>query len=795
MNHSHPTGAVGRSFLIAAAFVLCALSVTFSSAARAGDDDRYWGKPPQQFFRWVSTFDVIAGNGSAVAEIIDATKNGKQLIYTDADNEQIGFVDVRNIRYPLGLGTLDLPGEPTSLAILDPLVLVAVNTSESFTNPSGQLLVIHINKREIIERFDLGGQPDSIAIAPDQKRAVVVIENERDEEICVGGGLNGAPAPEDDDDAIEACEAAGGVVGGMPQTSVNNPTGEVLILDMKGAVRKWKLRAADLTSIAANAFAGSDLEPEFVDINHRNLAVVSFQENNHYGVIDIVSGHTVSEFSAGSAALHNVDTVEDDLIILDQDISKRREPDAVAWLDGWRFASANEGDYTDGDGEEGGSRGFTIFSKGGRVLYESAESFEHLLVSAGHYNEGRSENKGVEPESAESGRYRGRNLLFIGSERSNAVGVYEAGWGKPRLLQALPTGIGPEGIKAVPKRNLLVVSTESDEEDAGIPTMINLYRYGTAKPRYPQIASGPDSEGLPIGWVALSGLVGDPWDRRTLYAVSDSFLAKGFIYKVDVSRKPALIVDRLEVDTGDATPDLEGIAVGPDGYFWLASEGRADGSRPNAILKVDPYDGTVVDQIELPPGLAASTRNNGFEGIAVTGHPGEEVVYVAIQRAWFDGVDTDKVNTKIGRYDVGSGEWGFVHYPLEPEGKGGWIGLSELTLLPDGTFAVIERDKGWGPTTTFIAELKAIFQVDLEHAPFRAFDDPDGLVTIDKTYLRNLNPLIERKSIFTAEKLEGLAVSANGRVYAVTDNDGVDDAPGETIFLRLGRIERAFPRH
>ncbi|MEM8766748.1 MAG: esterase-like activity of phytase family protein, partial [Pseudomonadota bacterium] len=142
-----------------------------------------------------------------------------------------------------------------------------------------------------------------------------------------------------------------------------------------------------------------------------------------------------------------------------------------------------------------------------------------------------------------------------------------------------------------------------------------------------------------------------------------------------------------------------------------------------------------------------------------------------------------------------TGEWGFVHYPLEPEMNGDWIGLSELTLLPDGTFAVVERDKGWGPTTPPNAELKAIFQVDLAHAPFRAFDDEDGLVTIGKKFLRNLNPLIERKSIFTAEKLEGLAVTANGRVFAVTDNDGVDDAPGETIFLRLGRIEWAFPRH
>jgi hypothetical protein len=57
--------------------------------------------------------------------------------------------------------------------------------------------------------------------------------------------------------------------------------------------------------------------------------------------------------------------------------------------------------------------------------------------------------------------------------------------------------------------------------------------------------------------------------------------------------------------------------------------------------------------------------------------------------------DVDGINTKIGRYDVAANDWGFVHYPIEPEGNGDWIGLSELTLLPDETYAVIERDKGW----------------------------------------------------------------------------------------------------
>ncbi|MAT94884.1 MAG: alkaline phosphatase [Halioglobus sp.] len=733
------------------AAVLAATAVLAAPLASAG----WGGHNRDNNFHWIGSFDVMAGNGSGVAEIIDVTRNNRQLVYTDAEKQQIGFVDIRFPWKPRGQGVVDVGGEPTSLVIKDPYVLVGVNTSASFTEPSGKLVVVHKNTRQVVAEYDLGGQPDSIALAPDRKRAAIVIENERDEDL--NDGL-------------------------LPQL----PSGGLKVVELWGPVDAWNIFDVDLSPVTDNAVDGSDLEPEYVDINRENEAVVSFQENNHLAVVDIVSGTTLSEFSAGSVALSNVDTAEEDLITLDSDIVRRREPDAVTWIDDDSFATANEGDYEDMFGEEGGSRGFTIFNQDGTVEFESAESFEHLLVSVGHYNESRSENKGVEPESVESARFWRDKLLFVGSERSNAVGVYDVSDGEPELKQVLPTGIGPEGIKAIPWRGLLAVSTESEVADAGIPTMINLYHYSRGESNYPMIQSAQDDRGLPIPWVALSGLAGDPFDADTLYAVSDSFLGSGFIYTVDVSSKPASIVDRLEVSGASQGLDLEGIAVGPDGNFWLGSEGNAD-SRENQVLKVDPLSGEVSDEIELPAGMVDQRRSNGIEGIAVTGAAGAEVVYVAIQRAWPEEGDTDEVNTKIGRYDVATGEWGFVHYPLQPEGNGDWIGLSELTAMPDGSFVVIERDKGWGPSTAPNAELKALYRIKLKDGDFRAFDDPRGLVTIRKRLFRDVLPELARNSIWNTEKLEGFAVSADERMFIVTDNDGVDDAPGETVFLELRR--------
>lgn len=740
-------------------------------------------------FRHIGTFDVMAGNGSGVAEIIDFSEDGRQLIYTDAETESIGFVDIADPSQPTGQGIVRVDGEPTSLVILGPWVLVGVNTSGGdFDNPTGKLVVVNRHTHHIVATHELGGQPDSIALAPDHQRAAIVIENERDED--------------QSDGLIDP-----------PQL----PSGKLLIVRLNGHPKNWSFTEADLSPVAATSFAGADLEPEFVDINKQNEAVVSFQENNHLAVINLKTGKVINHFSAGSVALNNVDTEEEGLIQLDTHITKRREPDAVAWIDHDSFATANEGDYEDESGEEGGSRGFTIFNQDGTVEFESAESFEHWLVRAGHYLDGRSENKGCEPEAVESETFGHRTLLFVGSERCNAVGVYDVTTGSPEPLQLLPTGMGPEGLKAFSKntpqifwkkvwrtpgdkrpfrklftkQHLFAASTESEEAGDGIPTMITLYHLDDGPASYPMIVSGDDSNGLPIPWVALSGLVGDPTDAHILYAVSDAFLAEGFIYKIDASRQPAAIVERLQITGASATLDPESIAIGPDGHFWVGSEGN-DSSRPNLVLKIDSSTGAVLNEITLPADLVDMRRGNGIEGIAVTGTAGAEFVYVAIQRAWPNEGDTDKVNTKIGRYQVATGDWGFVHYPLEPEGVGDWIGLSELTLLPNGAFAVIERDKGWGPTTGFNAELKAIYGVDLATAEFRAFDDPSGLVTIGKSLLRDVLPDLEAVSIWTAEKLEGLAVTADGQVYIVTDNDGVDGATGETIFLNLGDWETAF---
>jgi len=92
----------------------------------------------------------------------------------------IGLVDITNPDTPIGMGTVSMGGEPTSVAVLGDYALVGVNTSVDFVDTSGKLVVVRISTKEIVTQIDLGGQPDSVAVSPNEKYVAVVIENERD---------------------------------------------------------------------------------------------------------------------------------------------------------------------------------------------------------------------------------------------------------------------------------------------------------------------------------------------------------------------------------------------------------------------------------------------------------------------------------------------------------------------------------------------------------------------------------------------------------------------------------------
>ncbi|CAM3922366.1 esterase-like activity of phytase family protein [Phaeobacter inhibens] len=674
-------------------------------------------------------------------EIIDATADGMTLVYTDSPLGALGLIDITDPANPAPKGNIALPGEPTSVAVVGTTAYVGVNTSKSYTQPSGLLKAFDISTGAETGSCDLGGQPDSVAKSKDGAFLAVAIENERDEDL--NDGL-------------------------MPQMPAGNL---VMINTANGGLDCASMKVIGLTGLAE--IASDDPEPEYVSINGLGETVVTLQENNHLVILS-KDGKVQNHFSAGAVDLEGIDATDERgaLIFTESQEGRLREPDAVTWIDDNHFATANEGDYN------GGSRSWTIYNKDGTVVYDSGTSFEHAIVQIGHYPDKRSDAKGVEPESVTFAEFDGTPYVFVGAERASVVGVYDVtDPTNPVLTQLLPSGVGPEGYAVIPERGLLVSANEKDLiEDKGPRAHVMMYELQNGAPTYPHLTSA-DADEL-IGWGALSGMVADA--DGMIYAVNDSFY--GFqpsIFKIDPSQTPARIVDVIRIHRQDGNPaqklDLEGITLDGKGGFYVASEGRSDRVVPHAIYHVN-KDGLIKakkGEIGLPAELMAVERRFGFEGITKVG----DTLWMAVQREW---KDDPKNHVKLVSYNLETKEWGAVHYP-KAEPDTGWVGLSEIVAHGDYVY-VIERDN----QHDFRAVTKKVYRVSLAEMTPAPLGGP--LPVVNKELVRDLLPDLTATGGYVLDKVEGLAITAEGEGFITTDNDGVDDASGETMFFSIGQM-------
>lgn len=678
------------------------------------------------------------------AEIITASADGMMLAYSDSPAKRVGFIDITDPAAPKPAGVALLDGEPTSVSFHGGRVFVAINTSESKVKPSGVLAVVDPSTKAVTQTCDVGGQPDSLAVAPDGSFVAIAVENERDEDLNDGE---------------------------IPQM----PAGHLAIFALKDGlpVCDSKIISA-VTGLAA--VAGDDPEPEFVDINAAGEIALTLQENNHIVVVNGRDGKVTGHFPAGAVTISGTDVKRDGaLTFAGEKKDVAREPDAVQWLDNDRFVVANEGDY------KGGSRGFTIFSKTGEVLFDSGVDLEHRIAAIGHYPERRASSKGVEPEGVEVKKFGDATYIFVLSERSSVIAVYKDTGAAPTFVQLLPSGLAPEGAVAIPERNLLVVSNEVDlVKDDGVRSHVTIYRLGDGPMAYPTIVSAPGEDGKPVGWGALSGLAADPEKAGTLYAVNDSFYAmQPTIFTIDATKQPAVITGALPVKRSGQPAqllDLEGVVADGEGGFWVASEGRADAMVPHGILHVT-AKGEIDKTIGLPEELAHTEKRFGFEGITKVGSGDAMTLWMAVQREWSDDA---KGMVKLVAYNPKSEEWGAVRYPLD-KGEAGWVGLSEITAHGDHVY-LIERDNRIGAA----AAIKKIYRVALsEMKPAKLGGD---LPVVKKELVRDLLPEMQKTGGYVLEKVEGFTIDKAGTGYVVTDNDGVNDSNGETQFWSIGKV-------
>ena len=137
------------------------------------------------------------------------------------------------------------------------------------------------------------------------------------------------------------------------------------------------------------------------------------------------------------------------------------------------------------------------------------------------------------------------------------------------------------------------------------------------------------------------------------------------------------------------------------------------------------------------------------------------------------------MHVKLAAYNLETNEWGAVHYP-KAEPATGWVGLSEIVAHGDFVY-VVERDNQHDDR----AVTKKIYRIpaaEMVPAPLGG-----ALPVVSKELVVDLLPYLTSTGGYVLDKVEGLAITESGEMFVSTDNDGVDDHSGETMFFSIGK--------
>lgn len=450
---------------------------------------------------------TIGGTGAAEISAYDETTKRLYTVNNSGTN-QIDVIDLTDPSNPIKLSPIDLSpynGASNSVATYDGKLAIALESTVN-KQGNGKVVVFKTADNSLIKEITVGALPDMITFSPDGKFIMSANEGEPNADYTV-----------DPDGSISIIE-------------VNNNYAVTTLNFASFSSQLSTLRTKGFrVSKTATSFA-ADIEPEYITISaDSKTAWVTLQENNGVAKVDLKSKTITALFGLGykdfNSAANAIDISDKDGVTAFNPwkVKGMYMPDAIASyeVNGTSyFITANEGDAReygdyadvkrlakmtfdptiypdaatfkaepvlgrlnlvstegdkDGDGDldeliSFGSRSFTIWNgNSGSLVFDSKNDLDKRSNDFGTYDDGRSDDKGSEPESVVAAKMGDKNILFVGLERTDTVMIYDiTNPSAPQYLQSIKTGDAPEGLLFIPasksptKRSLLVVSSEGD---------------------------------------------------------------------------------------------------------------------------------------------------------------------------------------------------------------------------------------------------------------------------------------------------------------------------------------------
>lgn len=304
-----------------------------------------------------------------------------------------------------------------------------------------------------------------------------------------------------------------------------DPVGSVSIIDMltRSVVGTPTLAGVPQSGSNIRTNTGMNFEPEYIAVNAAGTkAYVSLQEANAMAVLDLQSKSFDKVIGLGAkdfnAVGNEIDPLNNGTVSFGTQAAKGLYmPDGMATYErnGQTFiVMANEGDFREDDRDrsaassiigEGsplsnlrisntdssvgdlyaaGARSFSIRDADGKLIYDSGSILDKEAYALGIYDDGRSRDKGVEPEGVELIKIGGKTFAFIGLERTtkSAVAVFDiTDPTRVDYLDMIVTDgdLRPEGLEAftMDGKVFLAISNEGTDSGAGVGT--TLYSFAT----------------------------------------------------------------------------------------------------------------------------------------------------------------------------------------------------------------------------------------------------------------------------------------------------------------------------
>ncbi len=487
--------------------IAAAIAALLASANASAAADFQWSH------QWTFNHSAANGSSAMGSEIVsyDAVNNRLWVAGTDANQANIGQggIDVLDMNGNLlqSISTSALGGI-NSVAVKNGQAAIAL-TAPTKTD-AGLVRFYNAADYTLQQSVTVGANPDAVTYTPDGSRLLVANEGEPSSYLVGPSGdpegsvsiintntfavqtagfsaYNGAAA---------ALKASGVRLTGPNASVAQDLEPEYIAVSQDGtkafatlqeanSVAVIDIASATVTDIKALGLKDHSLAGNGLDVSDRDGAgtaalkgniqnwnvmgmympdgIASFSKDGHQYYVTANEGDSREDWPGGAEEVRvGAATIDP---ILDAAMKAAHGNDWQTNNDKLNRLTVSKSGDTDNDGDLDqlqvfGARSFSILDANGAMVFDSGDKLEQTikaLIAANPGNaafealwdDGRSDNKGPEPESAVVGKVDGRDLLFLGLERSNAVMVWDlTDLNSPTFLDMLFTGgdVGPEGL-------------------------------------------------------------------------------------------------------------------------------------------------------------------------------------------------------------------------------------------------------------------------------------------------------------------------------------------------------------